>query len=174
MDNSEKNVDCKRSLITLNRICGISLIELLLVLLPTQVVFSQPEEAAANSPSSVPIILQSAEITHFGKPFKFRGPKFDLNYQEALVIKIKADHKQYHALPPSRSPVLYVGSKAYPIFHVDRHDKKGLILTFHITDWTRLEDNVPIVLTVEHLQAAARADPHALVLNKASILDMRR
>ena len=122
--------------------------------------------------------LLSTEVTKFDKPFRLGVGKRAITYQEALVLKVQVDRKEFDSLPPSIEPFLYVGRSEYRIFHIDRRASRDqLTLTFHVRNWEKLEDKAPMVLTIEH-GAPARdakrfAGPEFPRFDKRKIVDKR-
>lgn len=100
---------------------------------------------------SLEIDSVSMEIVRFDTSIT-RGPgKRAITYQEALVLKLIVIREEYDNLPPSIEPFLYIGKYEYRIFSVDQSKEKGnLMLTFHVLDWNKLEDNSAIILTIDH------------------------
>lgn len=110
------------------------------------------EPAPQQNPSrDVDVRIKSAEITRFEKPIRVGPQKHALEYQEALVLQLEVDQEKYDSLPPDIAPFLYIGHREYRIFHIDRQgSKRTTTLTFHIRDWDALEDETPMLLTIDH------------------------
>jgi len=105
----------------------------------------------ANMKPDVDVTFVSAEIIRFPQPIRLGTGPSALAYQEALVLKLRVDRQAFDSLPPSMDPYLYIGRREFRIFHIDRVDSRNdLTLTFHIEDWTQLDDGAPYVLTIDH------------------------
>ena len=101
--------------------------------------------------AEVPIKIVSAQSQRFEKPIKIGPPKRAVEYREAVVLTLEVDRDAFDLLPPNMEPFLYIGRSEYHIFAIDRQDnRKTLLLTFHIRNWTQLRDNSPMVLTIDH------------------------
>jgi hypothetical protein len=122
------------------------------ICLSTILLFFEIPLATAQRPvvgpdAGIPFNSESVALERFSKPYELPSPKGLVKYQEALVVKLKVDQAEFDSLPPSLDPVLQIGDKQYPIFHIDRKDKrKFLILVFHIRDWATLKDGEEMVL----------------------------
>lgn len=110
-----------------------------------------PQQRDERSRSQVDIKILSAVVTRFEKPIRIGPPKRGIEYREALVLQIEVDRDSLDSLPPDMEPFLYIGRNEYHIFAVDRRDdRRTLLLTFHIRNWTQLRENSPMVLTIDH------------------------
>lgn len=131
---------CKRQ-------AGLLLMVVILFLAVAERVTAQQRVDSAE----VPIRIVSAQSTRFDKPIKIGPPKRAIEYREAVVLTLEVDRDAFDSLPPSMEPFLYIGRNEYHIFAVDRQDnRRTLLLTFHIRNWTQLRDNSPMVLTIDH------------------------
>lgn len=120
------------------------------VLLCPGLLFAQRPPVAAP-PTTADIQIVSAELQRFPKPIRIGAGSQAIEYQEALVLKLRADRKQVDAFPPDMQPFLYIGREEYRIFHEERSDERPeLVLTFHIRDWDKLQEGAPLVLTIFH------------------------
>lgn len=118
-------------------------------------------QPAAPKPTTaeVDVTFSSAEIIRFPAPIRLGAGATMIVYQEALVLKLRVDRRTFDALPPSMDPYLYIGSREFRIFQIDRDDNRDdLTLTFHIRDWTQLAEGAPLVLTIDH--GAPLRDPN--------------
>ena len=112
---------------------------------------SAAQPAMTKVAPDVAVTFVSAEVTRFPAPIRLGAGTTTLAYQEALVLKLRVDRQAFDALPPSMEPYLYIGRREFRSFHIDRADNRNdLILTFHIQDWTQLDDGAPFVLTIDH------------------------
>jgi hypothetical protein len=97
------------------------------------------------------VAFLSAEVIRLSRPIRLGAGPTAIEYQEALVLKLRVDRQAFDAQPPSMEPYLYIGRRDFRIFHIDRADNRNdLTLTFHIPNWTQLDDGVPFVLTIDH------------------------
>jgi hypothetical protein len=111
---------------------------------------AQPAAPKPVSPD-VDVTFVSAEIVRFPVPIRLGGGTGTLDYQEALVLKLRVDRQAFDALPPSMDPYLYVGGREFRIFHIDRDESRNdLTLTFHVRNWEQLAEGAPFVLTIDH------------------------
>jgi hypothetical protein len=93
----------------------------------------------------------SAKLERFDKPIRMGAGKRMLEYQEALVLQLQVEREQFDSLPPNIAPFLYIGGHEYRVFRIERRDgRTELMLTFHIRNWEKLEEEAPIVLTIDH------------------------
>jgi hypothetical protein len=131
-------------------------------------------QAPSYSKADVGIVVQSAEIRRFSKAIRLTGGLGNLEYQEALVLKVRVNGEEFDSLPPSVEPQLFIGDQGYRIFHIDRReDNKELILTFHVRDWTRLKDEAPMILTLDYRASSNITDQKEPRFNKSMIVDKR-
>ena len=126
----------------------------------------------------VDVTFVSAEIIRFPAPIRLGAGTTTIDYQEALVLKLRVDRQAFDALPPSMEPYLYIGSREFRIFHIDRDDSRNdLTLTFHIRNWTQLDDGAPFALTIDHGAPVRDPDRFARVVgprfSRSLILDKR-
>ena len=111
---------------------------------------AQPAAPQPVSPE-VDVTFVSAEIVRFPAPIRLGGGIGTLDYQEALVLKLRVDRQAFDALPPSMDPYLYIGGREFRIFHIDRDESRNdLTLTFHVRNWEQLAEGAPFVLTIDH------------------------
>lgn len=123
---------------------------LLGTLLFTTATFAHTQQQKPG-PREVNFRIVSGEVTRFDKPVRIGAGKRVVEYQEALVLRIQVDREEFDSLPPNIEPFLYIGTREYRIFHIDRkEDSRELLLTFHVRDWQRLQENSLMVLTTEH------------------------
>ena len=123
---------------------------LLVILLFVNAAFAYTQQQKPG-PREVNFRIVSGEVTRFDKPVRIGVGKRAIEYQEALVLKLQVNREEFDSLPPNIEPFLYIGTKEYRIFHIDMKDEsRELILTFHVRDWQRLQENSPMVLTTEH------------------------
>jgi hypothetical protein len=109
------------------------------------------QPATTKISPDVDVTFVSAEIIRFPAPIRLGAGPAAIAYQEALVLKLRVDRQVFDALPPSMETYLYIGRRELRIFHIDRVDSRNdLTLTFHIQDWTQLDDGAPYVLTIDH------------------------
>jgi len=95
---------------------------------------------------------ESFEIKRFAVEQREPGPG-KKSYREAMVIKIRVLKSEFDNLPPALSPMLFIGKASYPIYRIERDDrKKHLVLVFRVKDWSALEEGVGINLSMPHLQ----------------------
>jgi hypothetical protein len=125
----------------------------------------------------VPFEMVSAEIHRFENPVRIGAGSRAIRYDEALVFKIAVDRGRYDSLPPDIEPFFYIGAVELHTFHIDRKaSARQLILTFHATDWERLREGAPMVLTIDH--GAPARDParfrEAPRFSRRLIVDRRR
>src|SRR5262245_18778624 len=126
----------------------------------------------------VDVTFVSAEIIRFAAPIRLGTGPAAIAYQEALVLKLRVDRQVFDALPPSMDPYRYIVRREFRTFHIDRVDgRNDLTLTFHIPNWTQLDDGAPYVLTIDHGAPvrdpggyARRAGPR---FNQSVIVDKR-
>lgn len=120
---------------------------------PSLLLAQRPPVAAPPTTADIQII--SAELRRFPKPIRIGSGPQAVEYQEALVLKVRADRKQVDSFAPSMQPFLYIGREEYRIFHEERSDERPeLILTFHIRDWDKLQEGAPLILTILHGEPA--------------------
>jgi len=112
---------------------------------------AQPAPAAAP-PTVADVQIVSAELQRFAKPIRLdaKTPQYD----QALVLTLRADQRQVDAFSPSLQPVVLIGRDEYRIFKEDRTERQQLILTVHVQQWDRLQEGAPVILTV--LQGSER------------------
>jgi hypothetical protein len=115
--------------------------------------------------TELPFKIISAEETKFEKSVHIGTGIRNMDYREALVLKVVVNRDAFDSLPPNIEPFLYIGSHEYHIFHIDRDDqKRDLILIFHIPKWNQLEEGAPVVLTID--QGAPIRNPENFVRRK--------
>jgi hypothetical protein len=104
---------------------------------------AQPRQAP---PTTADVQIVSAEVQRFAKPVRLdsRSPEYD----QALVLTLRADERQVDAFPPSLQPVVLIGRDEYRIFREDRVERQQIVLTVHVPQWNRLEEGAPVILTV--------------------------
>lgn len=136
------------------------------------------QPATTKLSPDVDVTFVSAEIIRFPAPIRLGVGPTAIDYQEALVVKVRVDRQAFDALPPSMDPYLYIGRREFRIFHIDRAENRNdLTLTFHIQNWTQLDDGAPFVLTIDH--GAPLRDPGRYAravgprFNRSSIVDKR-
>ena len=105
---------------------------------------AQPRQAPPPTTADVQIV--SAEVQRFAKPVRLdsRSPQYD----QALVLTLRADERQVDAFPPSLQPVVLIGRDEYRIFREDRVERQQILLTVHVPQWNQLEEGAPVILTV--------------------------
>ena len=109
------------------------------------------QPATTKVSPDVDVTFLSAEIIRFPAPIRLGAGPTTVTYQEALVLKLRVDRQAFDALPPSIEPYLYIGRREFRIFHIDRVESRNdLTLTFHVQNWTQLDDGAPFVLTIDH------------------------
>src|SRR5688572_18327153 len=128
-------------------------------------------------PREVPFELISAEIHRFQNPVRIGVGNRAIRYNEALVFKLAVDRSRYDSLPPDIEPFFYVGDVELHTFHIDRKaSPRQIMLTFNATDWERLREGAPMVLTIDH--GAPARDParfrEAPRFSRRLIVDRRR
>jgi hypothetical protein len=151
---------------------------LFLVLLMGVLCFGQ-EALKDSTRKEVNLKIVSAEINRFDKPIRIGPGERAFEYQEALVLKVQVNQQEFDELPPSMEPFLYIGKNEYRIFHIDRSKSdEGLILTFHIRNWEKVEDGEPLVLTIDHGDPVRNAEKYKQRklprFNKKIIVDKRK
>ena len=130
-------------------------------------------------PTHLAFQVNSAEIIRFPKPIQLGIGKRKIEYKEALILSLDVRQKDYEALPPSIEPFLYIGSREYRIFSVQRAKTKGVLtLTFHIRDWAKIRDKSPMILTILHGEPVRNpkifSKYKSPVFNKSIIKDKRK
>jgi hypothetical protein len=133
---------------------------------------------AVSPPTTADIQVVSAELHRFPKPIRIGVGPGAIEYQEALVLKLRADRKQLDSFPPDMQPYLYIGREEYRIFNEERNDERpDLVLTVHVRNWERLPEGAPLVLTILHGGPARNPDkfvrPGTPRLSRRLILDKR-
>jgi hypothetical protein len=120
------------------------------VLLCPGLLFAQRPPAVVP-PTTADIQIVSAELQHFPKAIRIGAGPQAIEYQEALVLKLRADRKQVDSFPPDMQPFLYIGREEFRIFHEERNDERpDLVLTVHVPNWDKLQEGAPLVLTILH------------------------
>lgn len=147
------------------------------VLLYSGLLFAQ-KAPVAPPPTTADIQIVSAELQRFSKPIRIGvGPRA-IEYQEALVLRLRADRKQLDYFPPDMQPFLYIGREEYRIFHEDRNDERpNLVLTVHVRNWDRLQEGAPLILTILHGDPARNPEkfirPNTPRFSRRIIVDKR-
>ncbi len=132
------------------------------------------QAVAPETPTTLAITLQSAEIVRFARPYRFQGPKRTVSYQEALVLRMAVKPAELRKLPLSADPVLHVGDRTYPIVRVDRSQRDSWTLEFHISDWQTLPGSVPLVLGVGLHAPQNIAESHRVMIDVSVVKDRRQ
>lgn len=105
----------------------------------------------APPPTTADVQIVSAELQRFPKPIRLGVGPQAVQYQEALVLKLRVERKQVDSFPPDMQPLLYIGREEFRIFHEERSDERpDLILTVHVPNWDKLQEGAPLVLTILH------------------------
>jgi hypothetical protein len=132
-----------------------SSIALLLPVATAAAVLLWPARAVAQRvptpapPTTAEVQIVSAELQRFPKPIRIGAGARATEYQEALVLTLRANRRQVDAFPPDMQPLVYIGREEYRIFREDRNDDRpDLVLTVHVPNWASLADNAPVVLTI--------------------------
>ena len=136
------------------------------------------QPATTKVSPDVDVTFVSAEIIRFPAPIRLGTGPAAMAYEEALVLKLRVDRQVFDALPPSMDPYLYIGRREFRIFHIDRVDNRNdLTLTFHIANWTQLDDGAAYVLTIDHGAPVRDPGRYARVagprFNRSVIVDKR-
>ncbi len=98
----------------------------------------------------VPLEIVSAEIVRFPAPIRIGVGERAVQYSEALLLTVEVAQATMDSLPPALQPFLYLARREYSIFKTAPGNAAGrLQLIFHIPDWPALEEDVPVVLTVD-------------------------
>ncbi len=105
----------------------------------------------ARPSTEVPLEVLTAEIVRFPKTIRIGVGDRAIAYEEALVLGVEVSRAALDSLPPNMEPFLYIGRREYHIFEMKPGRRPGRVrLTFHILNWTALEDGAPVVLTIDH------------------------
>lgn len=132
---------------------------------------AQPAPAAAP-PTTADVQVVSAEIQRFPKPIQTAAAS--AGYDQALVLRLRADKKTVDSFPPSMQPFLYIGREEYRIFQEDRNDDRpDLILTVHVPGWDRIPEGAPMVLTILHGAPDRLVRPGTSRFSRKFIVDKR-
>src|SRR5688500_17334600 len=80
-------------------------------------------QPSPSPPTVADVQIVSAEVQRFAKPVLLGPPA--AAYDQALVLRLRADRKQVDAFPPSMQPVVYIGREEFRIFQEERNDERG-------------------------------------------------
>lgn len=157
----------------------VFLVPIFCILFMANAFAGEQKEAKKAHATEVDIKILSAEVLRFEKPYRLGVGKRQITYQEAMELKIQVDREQFDSLPPSIEPFLYIGKEEYRIFHIDRKDdRRELILKFHVRNWEKLADGVPVVLTIDHgapvREIKKLMESDAPRFKKAMVVDKRK
>lgn len=149
------------------------------LLIPFTMILCFGQEVKDINRNEVNFKTISSEIQKFDKPVIIGVGKRAIEYKEAFVLKILVNQEEFDALPPSIEPFLYIGVNEYHIFSIDRSNgEKGLLLTFHIRNWEKINDGEIMVLTIDHGDPIRNAEKYKKrklpQFNKNLIVDLRK